>query len=496
MKQRGSITVFSALAFMLVASFLFALLEAGRQYQLDLYADMSTSLAIESVCAEYQPKLWQDYHLLGLDGSYGGEIFSMEQVTGVLGARVRANLAQEGAGSRLMGLSLDMAYPKEYQLLTDGDGSVFLHCVSTYMKENLTMEAAQLLYEQYTQGAVTEKNGQAEGSVEQAQMAVEEALAQREAAKQEQGMQEQTEVIVPDEPVSVQENPLEVVLAAKQNLLLGMVVEDAKNLSTVAIDLTEALDNRICQKGTADTMPDIGWYEKVLALEYLGKYFGDYRTPAEGHVLAYELEYVLCGKQSDRDNLEGVVGRLLLLREAANMLHIISDSEKQGAAMALATALVGFTGNTAIIKMVQIGIMAAWAYAESILDLRALLAGNKIALLKSREQWTTQLGSLAQIFAGGQQAKNCENGLSYQNYLKGFLFMMKEKNLAYRMMGIMEQNIRQIPVYHNCRMDHILCALSYEVSYTAQPLFWDLSILQQPKLMETRFDVSKSFSYY
>ena len=66
MRKRASITVFSALAFALVASFLMALLEAGRVYQIQTYADMKSTLALESVCAEYQPMLWEEFHLLPL----------------------------------------------------------------------------------------------------------------------------------------------------------------------------------------------------------------------------------------------------------------------------------------------------------------------------------------------------------------------------------------------------------------------------------------------
>ena len=96
MRKRASITVFSALAFALVASFLMALLEAGRVYQIQTYADMKSTLALESVCAEYQPVLWEEFHLLGLDGAYGGETFSMDHVTAVLRERLDRNLDVDG----------------------------------------------------------------------------------------------------------------------------------------------------------------------------------------------------------------------------------------------------------------------------------------------------------------------------------------------------------------------------------------------------------------
>ena len=39
------------------------------------------------------------------------------------------------------------------------------------------------------------------------------------------------------------------------------------------------------------------WYDRILALEYMDQYFGDYLGESEDHALAYELEYVLAGKR-------------------------------------------------------------------------------------------------------------------------------------------------------------------------------------------------------
>ena len=71
----------------------------------------------------------------------------------------------------------------------------------------------------------------------------------------------------------------------------------------------------------------------------------------------------------------------------------------------IAAALAGFTGNPAIIKTVQIAVVGAWAYIESIQDIRALLMGGKIALVKSKEQWTTDLAHLLQSFQSQTRAK-------------------------------------------------------------------------------------------
>lgn len=515
--KKGSITVFSALVFMMIASFLFALLESARTVHLEAYADMSTELAIESVCAEYQPGLWQNYHLLCLDGAYGGEGFSMDYVTAVLGERIRMNLDQDGDGNRIMGMELATAYPTEYQLLADGAGSVFLNCVSEYMKENLPMEAAQILYDRYTQEETVKNSQQTEGSVECAQTAIDQAKReQQEKLRQQREGQSQGKEAQPQgkavqsqagepaldgdsqaegKPAEVEENPLELVLALKQKALLGLVVTDLEAVSTKKIDLTEAVGGRNLEKGTLQPMEKLEWYDKVLVLEYLDEYFSDYQTMESDHVISYEVEYVLSGKETDQGNLEGTVERLLLVREAANVTHILGDSGMRNEALLLAETLAGFTGNPAIIKVVQIGIVAAWAYVESILDVRALLLGDKIALLKSAEQWTSRLGSLGRVLVEDVRTKNCTNGFSYQDYLKGFLFMLDAEELAYRMMDVMEQNIRLVPAYRNCRMDHMLCRIDYEAVYTAEPLFSKLSVLGKPEFSYFQLKNNKSFSY-
>lgn len=499
MNSKGSVTVFCALSMMLVASFLFALVEAGRVSLSDAYADMTSELALESVCAEYQPALWEDYRLLCLDGAYGGETFSAEYAGSAIEQRIRKNIETEGLQGNLLALQLEKAEVEEYQLLTDGEGKVFLNRIADYMQENLSLEAAELLYEKYKQGEELEKEASVEGSIENAQEAIIEARKNQEkemdssdegevskGAEMPQGERKagKTE---PSEAAEIKENPLEIALQLKQNAVLGMVVEDVAALSAKQIHLADGLCSRKCQVGNAGAAAESGWYERVLVLEYLDKYYADYTSPGK-QALSYEMEYVLCGKDADKDNLESVVNRMLLLREAANVIHILRDEAKRNEAEILANALAGFTANPAIIKIVEIGIVAAWAYMESIQDVRALLQGDKIALVKSGEQWTIHVSNLLESFQASAKAKNCENGLSYQSYLKLLLFGQKERLLAYRMMDVMEQNMRLRPRQENCRMDHMICRLTCRMEYQSAMIFLKSQVLENTK--------RKQFSYY
>ena len=142
-------TVFSALSFMLAASFLFALLEFARVQCLATVAQQKATLSLEAVASEYQPQLWEEYRILGLDGAYGGQEFSVEHVKDRLATRLSKNLASTETGLDTLSMGLKDVNLNSYQMLTDGDGTVFLQCVAGYMKENLPEAVAQKIYQQY-----------------------------------------------------------------------------------------------------------------------------------------------------------------------------------------------------------------------------------------------------------------------------------------------------------------------------------------------------------
>lgn len=234
--------------------------------------------------------------------------------------------------------------------------------------------------------------------------------------------------------------------------------------------------------------------DRVMVLEYIGKHFSDYTEPGKGD-LTYEMEYILCGKDTDKKNLESSIEHLMRMREAANVAHIIADREKLNQTLMIATSLAGFSGNPAVVKIVQIGVVAAWAYVESILDLRTLLSGGKISLIKSAAEWTTDLKKLGEIVTGEGKARECKNGLSYQAYIKQLLFAMKEKKMAYRMMDIMELAMQKEQNGKNARMDHMIDNMICELRFEAKPLFAKRSLYGDMEMGGYTFFKRQKLSY-
>ena len=473
--KKGSITIFASLSMMLVASFLFAMLESARYYGLQTYIKQKSPLITESVFAEYHAKLWEDYHLLFLDGAYGGTEFSTSKVAGRASQIAKNNLTAPYSNGLwreqdLFQLNLDEVSVESYALATDCGGDFFLAQVTDYMKQNIPVESAKAIYDRIEKGRDKEEEG------ESANLTIEKAnnLLNGEEEETEKGIKTEKGTKTKTETGNEAQNPMEYVLQIKENAILGTVVEDTSKLSECSIPKNQSLLERDCEKGNKAYENQSDWYEKILLELYLKTYFSSYTNPMEGHALAYELEYIVGGKQSDRENLEQIVERLMLVREAANVASLLSDTKKVAEAETLALAVAGFTGNPAVVKTVQIGIVGAWAYIESILDIRTLLQGGKISLIKSKSEWTSELLNMVSLITENAKAKECKNGCTYTDYLLQFLFFMKEREQAFRAMDLMEHNLQLEQMYQNSRMDHMIVAADFQYRYAAQPLFWKL----------------------
>lgn len=480
--RKGSITPFCALSLMLVASLLFALLESARFCGLERYAEMKADTAIDSVCAEYQPYLWQQYGLLFLDGAYGTEQFSMGYVIEQLGRYMELNCEVTDWPDNWMGVDLFRMKKGEtllegYALATDDNGDLFLHYVAQREKENLPLGVAEDLFAQYQKAnALETEYGDAEASVTKAKDAVVEAKSEwiarqeEELEKCENKKEADVQIEAPD--TSKVDNLLDSVQQMQNSGTLNMIFGETSDISAKACRLNEDMDTREKEGGTMYLKTDKDWYQKLLVMSYLGEYFSNYTDPKETHLLCYEMEYVLCGSDTEWENLDGTLARLLLMRTAANVAYLLSDKEKMAQAEE-AAGLIGLLagGNYGAVKAVQIGIVGAWAYAESVLDVRALVQGEVIPLVKQYAEWTTDMDEIFSVFDKNLKAKVCTNGLSYTDYLKQLLFLMDNQELAYRMMEVMELGMQSEEAYENCRMDHMIIMFRFKLTFESKPIF-------------------------
>lgn len=164
----------------------------------------------------------------------------------------------------------------------------------------------------------------------------------------------------------------------------------------------------------------------------------------QAQVLDYEIEYLLFGNASDRENLSDAVHRLLAVRSGLNLIHILSDSGKREQARALAAVITGAGSITPLILVTTFFVMSVWALGEALMDVKGLLAGKKVVLLKTSEDWTLDVENLLVLGRDGTlEVGGGERGLSYLSWLKILLFVEPAVRQEYRIMDVIQLNLGQ-----------------------------------------------------
>ena len=193
---KGSITVFAALSFMLIAQFIFTMLEVSRTIEVRKALQMNTESVLESIFANYCSPLWEEYRLLGTsvvnsdgDLSFNNVQAQLQNLTEVnLGGREKSLLA----GTSLLTAKMTDANVEEFLLMTDDAGAVFQELVCAYMKENLTYETARTIYDNFNDMKnAKEQYGDTGNSIDTARDSIKEACEEERRIQEE--LQKQSE---------------------------------------------------------------------------------------------------------------------------------------------------------------------------------------------------------------------------------------------------------------------------------------------------------------
>ena len=244
--------------------------------------------------------------MLCLDGAYGTDTFSEQYAQRALKSRVSKNLEGKGGANSLLKLSCNAAAVHEYQLLTDGEGWYFLHHAASDMKKNFPLLAAWHLYQQYISNQAVVPKERENDPVEDARQ----ALADRGQEESETGAKTVAES-------GEGENVLDLVAAHKRGFLLGMVLQEADDLSGRRIGNGEVWSiERFCREPVQKYRRLAGmtrfWHWNMLINIF--RIMQRRRTKIEHWRMS--LNMWLEEKESDKENLEAVVRRILLTREA------------------------------------------------------------------------------------------------------------------------------------------------------------------------------------
>lgn len=500
-KEEGSVTVFLALVLVLILSFLLSMLELARVNGLQTMANRKLQLEMESVFGGYNKELWEHYGLLFLDISNGNGEADLR----LLESRIMEEAYQENRQSNVYRLALKDVEIASFIMATDQNGVEFKRQACRIAKQQLAKEGIDALKEQVDVWKnVENETGDLEQTWKEALEAQENAdnaentekskdteneseTGNRQEIPKESEMLQESEEVLP-------ENPIHYITELKSSPLLAIVLGETSQLSGKGMDMVDSLDNRtlFCGNMTADTKDSV---DKLWLVQYLNHCFSCKTKGSEQeHVLDYELEYCIAGKDTDKENLEEVVKRLLILRQSANFVAIMKDSQKKELALKIATGAVGFTGSASLIRTVQMGVLIAWCYGESILDVRCLLRGEKVPLIKDSTQWKCNLFQLSESISGENQEKQ-EVGMSYQEYLQILLYMTEENQLTMRALNMIEKNIRLFSGNDRLCMDTMTSGIKVNAVYSGKPLFFSVIPVGKKINGDYYFYTSKTFMY-
>lgn len=405
-QQRGEITVFLSLIIILLVSFILAMTESALIQTSKNQSRLDVDRAIFSLFGEYQKDLLDEYEIFAFDSSYGSGQFEENLILNRL----------DYYGS--MGIQQKIT---DIQFLTDYNGQAFREGVIQSMESKSGMTSLR------------ELTGWAREWEEQS------VSGEELSADLSQSLLENGELL-PEEAESL-------VYQTTSGSFLSLVLPDSFKVSSKTIQLPEQVSKRKKNTGwgTLPIQQGIdGIEEKLLFQQYvIEKFSTAVDLKGENRSLDYEVEYLICGNASDEENLKEIITKLLVFRMAMNYMYLQTDMNRQqeAATMAAAISLVLLSPEAEVV--IQQLLLAFWAFGESVLDVRALLEGNKTAFYKTNETWQLSLSSLFSLGSAEDTLDGADekSGLDYSQYLQILLFLESDETLTMRTLDRIEQNL-------------------------------------------------------
>lgn len=468
----GQITVFLALSLMVIISLVLSTVSSARFYVIKNSQRQSVQIAARNLLAEYCIPLQSKYHLFAIDGN--GRSLEHD-----LQAYVLMNQEHGFFGGTNTGVAISKLYPLSHQQY-----SPLRKEIVQYMENaGLVDMANEFLKNMQTQGIEdADKNKNQISAQVKAENEI--ALEQQNNLQQEEQSGEQMTDSVEDPRKSFMDVLKDgiLTLVLPKNYSISQSSISSGSSATMVETLTDFLSaDKLTEKIDAiefslTNMAGTAVEEVIIAL-YIREYFNHgANTENSGFntKLKYELEYIVCGHQSDRDNLLDMVNRLALLRMVFNMPYLLADpiksQEAHGVALALSSAIFMPFLETVFYWL----LVAAWSYAEAIMDVRTLISGETVPLIKNSVTWKLSLRNMAaELLQSADTAvqENTNQGLKYEDYLTFFVLTTSQENKYRRMMDLMEVNVSMEEGYENFSINDCYYGLSCLASFEIRPFF-------------------------
>jgi len=470
--KKGYLTVYLSLSLGIILSLILALTEWARVNAMRMQVECVADTAATSILAEYHRQLLEQYELFYVDTSYGTKTASYANAEAHLRNYMEHNFSLKGVDTiwnyrDILKLSAGEVSLLSAAVATDENGIGIKRQAVLYEKDktglsliNDIMRNLQTVTEYETEsGKLQEQRREVEEELNELIKQTEENLPpETQVVETENGLEE-----IEVKPQITRDNPADVVNATRGLPILQLVVKDMDALSYQRITPSNYVTGRQLHIGSGRqeglSYPD-SLADNILFHEYILDKCSRYTEVFDKSLLKYQAEYIIGGKDSDEENLKSIVYRLLLIREAANALYLLSDSAKMAEIETVSTILSLVCMVPEAEPLVRYSILFAWAYVESIQDIRNLLDRKKVPLMKNRNTWKSELLHMTDYQQHFEDGGSEGEGMSYEDYLRVFLCMTDESKVTMRLANIMEMDIRKTAGNENFRLD--ACIDSFE----------------------------------
>lgn len=393
MRFRSSITITLAILLLVILTILLSFIERIRVINSRTEVEINAYSAQRNIAAGYNSRLWEHYDVFGLNTNKDLEKIFNEYVTKTTNYDKNNLYKVQFNNIRI--------YPHTF---IENGGYDFLRQAALIMQVRIPSK----LLKKLKGGDITTSQGN------------------------EKDIEDVDSTNVSDSDEEYRKDPRDIIKDIEtDDGFVNFALSD-EDKSTKKIDGNKIKLNGILKKPS--------FIQSQLFNEYILSHFTSaINSKNSKNALNYEVEYILKGGLRDSDNLKDVCRDIKLLRIPINYAYIIKNKAYNIAADILAFTLNIWNMNFATMKATKYAIIMAWAYAESAIDVKNLLSGGKVPLIKTDKTWN--LGWKNLFSFKSIKPKKSEKGLSYDDYLRIFLQFKSNSNKVSNSMNLIEKNL-------------------------------------------------------
>lgn len=512
-KKNGSITVFLTLVFGLILALITATFENVRFLTVDAYLYSAADHAAMAVFGNYNRELYQEYGLFGYGGYAGHGVTELSDAfLNALIANLRTepektdsdhggilHHSSEGYTSLYRLCDVETIFDKVEDL---GEETVFYEQIEAYLKTRIVTDLTEKIRGSYqgisdaNQGKSLQENLDRTSEYERGDYEVLET-----DAEDGRGVESSPAPKASSAPSHAGGNPLETFRELLRDGVLNLVC-DVGDLSSESIDRVYSQQKQennpqtkdTQEMGTADLLKNLLSGQEDLFADgimniskkhaklicYAQQVFPNYAKSGKQH-FHYGMEYLISGSQQEKDNLQGIIQRLLVIRTVLNFAYVHSDAALQAESLTTATEIAGVLGLPVLITAIQQTILLILSVEESFVDITALLAGKSVPIWKNTANFQMTYPEICSVNKAVFRAKAekfsnsgkawREGSLNYQQYLWLLLMMTSEKSLRLRTYDLIQDDL-QVRYNATFSLEQCVSGMQYQIQYQ-MPFLWN-----------------------